>query len=97
MGLGIKEIIGSKKQTVLDLAKKYGAENIRIFGSVLRGEANENSDVDLLVHFPVADFYKRLDLEDSLEILLGRKVEVISDRGLDKYIGPYILKEAQPL
>ena len=55
MGLGITEIIGDKREQILLLAEQYGANNMRIFGSVLRGEATETSDVDLLAHFPEAD------------------------------------------
>jgi hypothetical protein len=97
MGLGINDIIGSKRGEVLSLAAQYGADNVRIFGSVLRGDADENSDIDLLCHFSEPDFFKRMDLKQSLEILLQRKVDIVSDRALDKYIAPYILQEAQPL
>lgn len=47
--MGISEIIGDKRKEILSLAAKYGASNVRIFGSVAQGSANENSDVDFLV------------------------------------------------
>ena len=48
-GLGINEIIGDKRAAIISVARKYGASNVRVFGSVARGEATEASDVDLLV------------------------------------------------
>jgi len=97
MGLGIAEIIGDKREQILHLAEEFGATDLRIFGSVLRGEADENSDIDFLVHFTKADFFNRMELKESLESLLHRKVDVVSDTALDKYIAPYILSEATPL
>jgi len=53
-GLGIDDVIGDKRQAVLELAEKHGARNIRVFGSVARGEAGPDSDIDLLVEWDMA-------------------------------------------
>ncbi len=50
-GLGIDDIIGDKREAILKLAQQYGASNVRVFGSVARGEARPGSDVDFLVEF----------------------------------------------
>ena len=97
MGLGIKEIIGDKREAILAAAAKYGVENVRIFGSVVRGEATEDSDVDLLLNIRNTDFFAMLDFKYAAEKLLNRKVDTVSDRGLSPYISPIILSEVQPL
>ena len=96
--MGIEQIIKEKREQILAIARKHGAYNIKIFGSVSRGEANANSDVDFLVEvgegrtafFPGG-------LVADLEELLGRKVDVITKEGLNKYIRKQVLKEAVPL
>ncbi|MCA9909182.1 MAG: nucleotidyltransferase domain-containing protein, partial [Anaerolineae bacterium] len=50
--LGVSEVIGEKREAVLRLAEYYGARNVRVFGSVARGDATHDSDVDFLVDFP---------------------------------------------
>ena len=97
MGLGIADIIGDKREQILQLAQQYGVQDVRIFGSVVRGEATEDSDVDLLVNMSNSTYFKVFDLQEDLSKLLHKKVDIVSDRGLDKYIGPYILKEATKL
>ncbi|MCA9906851.1 MAG: nucleotidyltransferase domain-containing protein, partial [Anaerolineae bacterium] len=75
--LGVSEVIGEKREAVLRLAEYYGARNVRVFGSVARGDATHDSDVDFLVDFPPG--YRLLDhtgLQQELQTLLGRRVEV---------------------
>lgn len=79
-GLGIDDIIGDKRQAILDLAAKHGASNVRVFGSVARGEAQPESDVDLLVDWDIARIsaWGGVGLDIELSKLLGRKVDVLS-------------------
>ena|SRR3989344_2262860 len=74
--------------------KKYGVEKAGVFGSYARGEANKNSDVDILVSMgnPIG-IYKFIGLKFDLEEVLGRKVDLISSRAVNKYIKPYIEKD----
>lgn len=77
---------------------KHGANNVRIFGSVARGEADEKSDIDFLVE--MAPNRSLLDLGGllmDLQELLERKVDVATERGLRPHIREAILKEAVPL
>ncbi len=87
----IKEIIKRHKE---ELKEKYGVKEIGIFGSFVREEAREDSDIDILVEFekPVG-FFKFLELEEYLSHLIGRKVDLVSKKALKPHIGKYILKE----
>ncbi|NJO18124.1 MAG: nucleotidyltransferase family protein [Thioploca sp.] len=85
-----------QRQEILQLATQYGAKNLRIFGSVARGEANQNSDIDLLVEMQ-SSLLTRIALIQDLETLLNTKVDVVTERGLPEHLRAQILKEAIPL
>lgn len=93
--MGIAEIIGDQKEQILALAAKYGASNVRVFGSVVHGTADENSDIDFLV-----DLEKGRSLFDlggllmDLQQLLKRSVDVITPAGLRPRIRQRALGEA---
>lgn len=79
-GLGIEEMIGDKREAILQLAAQYGATDVRIFGSVARGEARPNSDVDLLAQFPEGtSVFDLVGLWLDLQDLLERHVSLIPD------------------
>lgn len=96
--MGIPEVIAGKKEQILVLAAKYGASNVRVFGSVANGTANSNSDIDFLV-----DMEKDRSLFDmggllmDLQELFGRKVDVVTENGLHWYIKNRIISEAKPI
>lgn len=82
---------------ILGIAAKYGVPNVRIFGSVARGEADEESDVDLLVEpLPGFTLLKSSAMTRELEGLLGRRVDVVSERALRERIRDRIIKEPSP-
>jgi len=86
------------RETILSIARQHGAFNVRVFGSVARGDATPESDVDLLVKFePHRSLLDQIKLQQALEDLLGCRVEVISEDGLYWLLRRRILKEAQPL
>lgn len=96
--MDIAEQLKLKRAEILRLAEKHGAKNIRIFGSVARGEAEPESDLDILVemdedHTPFFPGGLLADLEE----LLGCKVEVVTENALHWYIRERVLKEAIPL
>ncbi len=96
--MAIQEIIGERREQILALAAKYGAYNVRIFGSVARGTADDTSDVDFLVE--LEDGRSLFDLGGllmDLQGLLHREVDVVTENGLHWYIKDRILKEARPL
>ncbi len=97
MDLTLKSIT-TQKIAIMKLAQYYHADNIRIFGSFARNEANEGSDVDFLVSFaPNASLFDQVGLIDALSKLLQRKVDVVSERAVSPYLQEIINKEALPL
>ena len=98
MGLGIDELLGDKREDILRLAEKHGAKNVRVFGSVARGEAAADSDVDFLVQMEKGrSLFDMGGLLMDLQALLGRQVDVVSEKGLKSRIKARVLKEARPL
>jgi len=96
--MNVRELLESKREEILRIAAKHGARNVRIFGSVARGEADDASDVDFLVEFePTVSLLDHASLLVELEDLLGRKVDVASMRGLKERIRDRVLREAVPL
>lgn len=77
--------------------RALGVARLALFGSVLRGDARTNSDVDVLVQFhPGAKSFDRyLALSELLESRLGRRVDLVTTEALSPFIGPHILAEAQ--
>lgn len=96
--MGIDELLKEKREDVLRLAAKHGARDVRVFGSVARGEAGPDSDVDFLVTTgPETSSWFPAGLIIDLQELLGRGVDVVTENGLHWYVRERILKEAVPL
>ncbi|MDD3618659.1 MAG: nucleotidyltransferase family protein [Desulfobulbaceae bacterium] len=94
----LANIIEKKREEIIRLSAKHGAKNIRVFGSVARGDESEDSDIDILV-----DLEKGRSLLDlsglliDLQKLLDRKVDVVTEKSLHWYIRDKILKEAREI
>ena len=94
----IDDLLKEKREDILRLAQKHGARNIRIFGSVACGEADEKSDIDLLVDMePGRSLLDMGGLLMDLRDLLGRDVDVVTVRGLKPRIREQVIKEAVAL
>lgn len=94
----IEELLEGKRGEILRICAKHGARNVRVFGSTVRGEANRDSDLDLLVEFePQRSLLDQAALVFELEKLLGRKVDVVSEQGIYWLLRRRILNEAQVL
>ncbi len=92
------ELIRAKREEIRRIAGKRGARNIRVFGSVARGDARPDSDVDFLIDTePVTSSWFPAGLVQDLESLLGRHVEVVTERGLNHLIRDEVLREAVPV
>jgi len=78
------------------LLQQYRVLKLGLFGSHVRGEASESSDIDLLVETGKGiDLISIIELEMKLTDILGRKVDLVSIKGLSKHIGPLIMEEAE--
>jgi predicted nucleotidyltransferase len=92
------EKIRIHRQEILDIARKYGATNIRIFGSVVRGEAHADSDYDFLIDLePDRSAFEIGGLLMDLQDLLTARVDIVTEKGLNKHIRDKVLKEAVTL
>jgi predicted nucleotidyltransferase len=96
--MGVNELIRKKRQDILRIAAKHGVQRIRLFGSVARGEAGPDSDVDFLIEVgPQHSAFFPGGLVAELEELLGRKVDVVEPDGLYAPLKQVVLQEAIPL
>ena len=87
--------IRAKRDDIYAIARKHKAEKLWVFGSCARMEERPDSDVDFLVRFgDDAVFGAQVRLGDDFKSYFGRKVDVVSDRGLSPYIGKFIKREA---
>ncbi len=92
----LSQLLQEKRQDILAIAAKHGAFNVRIFGSVARGEETENSDIDFLIDYDLKKISPwfpgglLMDLQD----LLGCKVDIVTEKGLSHLIKEKVLKEA---
>ena len=91
-------LLQEKREDILRIAEKHGASNVRVFGSVARGEAGPDSDVDFLIDVgPVHSSWFPGGLIVDLETLLGRRVDIAEPETLHWFIRDQVLSEARPL
>jgi len=98
VAMGIAEILADKKDDILRVAARHGAANVRVFGSVAEGTADERSDIDFLVELEKGRTLLDLGgLLMDLQQLLGRRVDVVTPNGLRDRIRDHVLSRAVPL
>ncbi|MEJ5253016.1 MAG: nucleotidyltransferase family protein [Armatimonadota bacterium] len=91
-------LLREKREEILRICAKYGARNVRIFGSVARGEADKQSDIDFLVEMEAGrSLFDLGGLQYELEQVLGCPVDVVTERGIKARIRERVLREAVPL
>ncbi len=94
----IDPLLETYREEILAIAERHGASNVRVFGSVARGEARPDSDVDILVDLELGrSLLDHAQLQIELEALLSRKVDVVTERGLRSHLRDRVLQEAIPL
>jgi len=92
----LRDIIAILKRHESEFRRKYGIKRIGVFGSIVRGDAGRESDLDLLVEFEEAvemDLLRFVEVERQLSEILGRKVDLVEKKVLKPFIGQHILKE----
>ena len=93
--MAIDVLLKEKREEILQIAQKHGARNVRVFGSVAKGEARARSDVDLLVEMePGRSLLDMIAIKQDLEDLLGRKVDVVTEAAVSPYIRESVLNGA---
>ncbi len=96
--MDLNNLLKSRREEILSIAARHGARNVRIFGSVARGEDDDKSDIDLLVEFESGrSLLDHAGLWLELQDLLGCKVDVVSERGIKPRIRERVLRESVPL
>lgn len=96
--MNMRQLLQAKRDDILNIAAEHGARNIRLFGSTARGEDTPDSDVDLLVDAdPTTSSWFPAGLILDLEQILGRRVEIVTEKGLNPYLREHVLREAVPL
>ena len=94
----LQELRSRYRDRIIGLAERRGAHNVRVFGSVARGEQRPDSDIDFLVDFePGRSLLDLTGLWLDLEGTLGCKVDVVSSRGLRPRAAPEVMRDAIPL
>ncbi len=92
------ETLREKREEILRIARSHGAKNVRVFGSTARGEADLQSDIDILVDMePGRSLLDLGGLWSDLNSLLGKRVDVFTEKSLRKRIRERATKEAIPL
>jgi predicted nucleotidyltransferase len=96
--MAIKQLIEEKRDDIVHIAARHGAHNVRVFGSAARGDDRPDSDVDLLVDVgATTSSWFPAGLVLDLEQILGRRVEIVTEKGLNPLIRERVLREAVPL
>ena len=94
----LDRLLEEKRGEILRLAAEHGAREVRVFGSVARGEADQESDIDFLVELETGRSLLDLGgLQMELESLLGCRVDVVTARGLKARIRERVLRQAVPV
>jgi predicted nucleotidyltransferase len=93
--MGREEVLTVLREQYPELSRRFGVKSLRLFGSVVRGEAGADSDIDVLVDFGgPAGFAQYMDLLFYLEDILGKTVDLVTVRGLREELRPAIEREA---
>ncbi|NGZ02695.1 MAG: nucleotidyltransferase [Nitrospira sp. WS238] len=96
--MSISQLLQSKRSQILRIAARHGAQEVRVCGSVARGEARPDSDIDFLVDMERGrSLLDLIELGQDLEELLHHKVDVLTDGGLSPHLEQRIRAEAIPL
>jgi uncharacterized protein len=88
-------LASAEKEKIIEICKRNDISYCALFGSFARGEANENSDIDLLVRFSKPKGWDWINAALEIEDALGKKVDLVTENGLNKHIKDNVLKDLQ--
>ena len=92
------KLLRQHRKTITELAQKHGAQSVSVFGSLARGDDDSNSDIDLLIELdPKRSLLDVISMKYAIEDLTGRKVDIVTRKGISPYLVEQILEEAVPL
>ena len=93
-----ERLLNERRELILEAAARHGARNVRLFGSVARGDADDASDIDLLVDLePGRSLFDLGGLWSELQVVVGHRVDVVTESGLKSEVRERVLTEAVPL
>ncbi len=93
--MSVSNTIKSRREEIMNIAKKFGAKNVRVFGSVARGEEGPESDIDIIVEMEKgSSLLDIIAIKQDIEELLGREVDVVTEASISPYIRNEVLREA---
>jgi predicted nucleotidyltransferase len=98
MATSIDHVVHQRREEIEQIAARHGVVRMRVFGSVARGDATPDSDIDFLVETgPVTSAWFPAGLILDLETLLGRRVEIVTEHALHADLRDSVLRDARPL
>lgn len=93
-----RHLLEEHRERIQEIAVRHGARNVRVFGSLARGSGGEDSDLDLLISLEEGrSLLDLVALKHELEDVLGRPVDVVTDRSLSPHLRDQVLREAVAL
>jgi hypothetical protein len=96
--MAIDKKLQERREEILQIAARYGARDVRVFGSRARGEARPGSDLDLLIRLePGRTLLDMVAIKQDIEDILGCKVDVVTENAINRYIREQVLSEAVAL
>jgi len=96
--MAINELILKNRKAILAITSKYGAKNVRIFGSMAKGSASSKSDVDILIELEKGKgLFDIISMKQDIEDLLHRKVDIVTEAAVSPYMREEVLNEAVAL
>ena len=95
LGVAAHQMLTSRRTEILRIASCYGIGNVRVFGSFARGESRPDSDLDLLVDLePGRSLLDLIAAKQDIEDLLGRRIDIVTERSLSPYIRDSVSQES---